>query len=194
MLLKQKAMVKLDIFQRLRIGEAVPFYDTDYFNITEACAATRKLLVQFNNASALDEMRSLLGAITDSEIDSTTTVFTPFHINYGKNTRFGKNVFVNMNCTFLDLGGIVIDDDVLIGPGVSIISESHPLPAAERKALTALQVHIKTGAWIGANATILVGVTVGENAVVAAGAVVSKDVPANTVVAGIPAKKIKSID
>jgi acetyltransferase-like isoleucine patch superfamily enzyme len=108
-------------------------------------------------------------------------------------TRIGKNVFINHDCTFLDIGGITIEDDVLIGPKVSVITESHPLNPAERKALLVKPVVIKQNAWIGAGAIILPGVTVGENAVVAAGAVVSKDVPANSVVAGIPAKVVKPI-
>jgi acetyltransferase-like isoleucine patch superfamily enzyme len=92
------------------------------------------------------------------------------------------------------LGGIIIEDDVMIAPKVSLISESHPLDPSERKALVLGKVHIKKNAWIGAAATILPGVTVGENAVVAAGAVVSKDVPDNTVVAGVPARVIKSFE
>lgn len=90
----------------------------------------------------------------------------------------------------VDLGGITIEDDVLIGPGVYLISVNHH----HRKELELKPVLIKKNAWIGAKATILPGVTVGENAVVAAGAVVTKDVPANTVVAGMPAKVIKKID
>ena len=91
----------------------------------------------------------------------------------------------------MDLGGITIEDDVLIGPKVSIITENHPINPDERKILDLKSVIIKRNTWIGANATILPGVTIGENSVVAAGAVVTKDVPTNTVVAGVPAKVIK---
>src|SRR5690625_84447 len=112
----------------------------------------------------------------------------------GKNTRIGKNVFINFDCIFLDLGGITIGDNVLIAPRVSLLSEGHPLSPAERKSLVPGQIEIKNGAWIGANATILSGVTIGENSVVAAGAVVSDDVPDNVVVGGIPAKVIREID
>lgn len=93
----------------------------------------------------------------------------------------------------MDLGGITIEDGVLIGPKVSLLSEGHPIEPEERHSLTVGHIHIKKNAWIGANATILQGVTIGENAIVAAGAVVSKDVPDNTIVGGIPAKIIKSI-
>jgi acetyltransferase-like isoleucine patch superfamily enzyme len=132
-----------------------------------------------------------LSYITGIQLDESTTVLPPLHINLGTFTRIGKNVFINHDCTFLDIGGITIEDDVLIGPKASLITESHPLNPAERKMLLVKPVVIKRNAWIGAGATILPGVTVGENAVVAAGAVVSKDVPDNSVVGGIPAKIIK---
>jgi acetyltransferase-like isoleucine patch superfamily enzyme len=183
-----------DIFQKLLSGKAVPFNDPDYFRITIACNNTRKVLVQLNAASDGDEIRSLLSKITGFEVDATTMVFPPFQINYGKNTKIGKGVFINFDCTFLDLGGIIIEDNVMLAPKVSLLSEGHPIAANERQTLTTGRIHIKKNAWIGANATILQGLTIGENAVVAAGAVVSKDVPANTVVGGIPAKVIKSIN
>ncbi len=182
-----------DIFQRLLNGEAVPFSDPDYFRIINACNETRKLLVQLNAASDGHEIMNLLRKITGFDVDATSMIFPPFQVNYGKNTRIGKNVFINFDCTFLDLGGITIDDQVMLGPKVSLLSEAHPLAATNRQTLTVGRIHIKKNAWIGANATILQGVTVGENAIVAAGAVVSKDVPANTVVGGIPAKHIKNI-
>jgi len=92
-----------------------------------------------------------------------------------------------------DLGGITLDDDVLIGPGASLISVNHQLEPAHRRELELQPIHISQNAWVGAKAIILPGITVGQNAVVAAGAVVTKDVPANTVVAGVPAKRIKTI-
>jgi acetyltransferase-like isoleucine patch superfamily enzyme len=135
----------------------------------------------------------LLSKITGAEIDETTTVFSPFYINYGKHTRIGKNVFINFDCVFLDLGGITIEDNVLIGPKVSLLSEGHGITVESRQSLIPKPILIKKNAWIGANATILPGVTIGENAIVAAGAVVSKDVPDNTIVGGVPAKIIKQI-
>jgi|SRR6476620_6228646 len=181
------------IFERLRNGETVSFHDPEYNQISEACVATKKLLLEMNTASEPRKIREMLAAITGAIIDGTVTVFTPFHVNYGKNTQFGKNIFVNFDCTFLDLGGIQIDDDVMLAPGVKLLSEGHPTTATERQHLTAGKIHIKKNAWIGSNAVILQGVTIGENSVVAAGAIVSKDVPDNSIVGGIPAKIIKSI-
>ncbi len=151
------------------------------------------MLVQLNNTAGTDEIRKLLSQITGTEIDESTIVFTPLHINYGKNTKIGKNVFINFDCIFLDLGGITIEDNVLIAPKVSLLSEGHPVSPEKRKSLTTGPIHIKKNVWIGANATIMQGVTIGENAIVGAGAVVTKNVPDNVIVGGIPAKIIKTI-
>ena len=182
-----------DIFDRLRNGEPIPSNDPQGYKMRDASYATKKLLIQMNNSSDPAEIRILLSRITNSEIDESVAVFTPLFINYGKHTKIGKNVFINFDCTFLDLGGITIEDNVLIAAKVNLLSEGHPLTPENRQSLVPGPIHIKKNAWIGANATILPGVTIGENAVVAAGAVVSKDVPDNTVVGGIPAKIIKGI-
>jgi acetyltransferase-like isoleucine patch superfamily enzyme len=181
-----------DIFERLRNGEPISSNDPEAYKLRETSFATRKLLVQMNSSFDPAEIRDLLSQITGSEIDESVAVFTPLYINYGKHTKIGKNVFINFDCVFLDLGGITIEENVLIAPKVSLLSEGHPLNPNDRQSLVPGHIHIRKNAWIGAGATILPGVTVGENAVVAAGAVVSKDVPANTVVGGVPAKVIKS--
>jgi acetyltransferase-like isoleucine patch superfamily enzyme len=183
-----------DIFEQLRAGETIASNNPESYKLREASFETRKLLVQMNNSSDAAEIRNLLSQITGSEIDESVAVFTPLYINYGKHTKIGKNVFINFDCVFLDLGGIAIEDNVLIAPKVSLLSEGHPVPPNERQSLVPGHIHIRKNAWIGAGATILPGVTVGENAVVAAGAVVSKDVPANTIVGGVPAKIIKTIE
>lgn len=182
-----------NIFERLRNGETISSNDTEAYKMREASFATKKLLVEMNNSSEPTEIRNILSQITDSEIDESVTIFTPFHINYGKHTKIGKNVFINFDCVFLDLGGITIEDNVLIAPKVSLLTEGHPIEPENRHSLTVGHIHIKKNAWIGANATILQGVTIGENAVVALGSVVSNDVPDNTIVGGIPAKILKTI-
>lgn len=183
----------VDIFERLRNGETISSKDPEAYQMMQASFATKQLLVQMNNASNPQEIRNLFGQITNSSIDESTTIFTPLHINYGKHTKVGKNVFINFDCVFLDLGGIAIEDNVLIAPKVSLLTEGHPTSIDDRHSLIPTPIHIKKNAWIGANATILPGVTIGENSIVAAGAVVSKDVADNTIVGGVPAKFIKNI-
>jgi acetyltransferase-like isoleucine patch superfamily enzyme len=182
-----------DIFLRLRNGETISSTDPQAYQLREASFATKQLLVQMNNASNSEVIRSLLSEITGTNIDQSVTVFTPFYINYGKHTQIGKNVFINFDCVFLDLGGITIEDNVLIAPKVSLLTEGHPTSINDRHALTPKPIHIKKNVWIGANATILPGVTIGENSIVAAGAVVYKNVADNTMVGGVPAKFIKNI-
>lgn len=186
-------MDKTDIFERLRKGETIPASDPQAYKMREASYVTKRILIEMNNSSDPAEIRNLLSQITDTAIDESVTIFTPFYINYGKHTEIGKNVFINFNCTLLDLGGITIEDNVLIAPNVSILSEGHPISPEERHSLISKSIHIKKNAWIGAGATILQGVTIGENSIVAAGSVVSMDIPDNTIVGGVPAKIIKTI-
>lgn len=187
------AIKQTDIFERLRSGEPIRLNDPEYFKINEVVDRTILLSQRLNNSVDQENTRQILGEITGQTIDESTTVFVPFYTNFGKFTCIGKNVFINHTCSFLDMGGITMEDDVLIGPRVNIVTENHPLDPTDRRALITKPVTIKRNAWIGAGATILPGVTIGENAVVAAGAVVSKDVPANTIVGGVPAKFIKNI-
>ncbi len=182
-----------DVLSRMRAGEAVPMDDPGYHIVGEAVNRTRELSVQLNNSTNMDQIRAILGEIIGRPVDETTTVFTPFYTNYGGNIILGRNVFINHLCSFLDLGGITIEDNVMVGPRVSISSENHPVSISDRKTLVPAAVTIRKNAWIGAGAIILPGVTVGENSVVAAGAVVREDVPDNTVVGGIPARELKKI-
>ena len=158
----------------------------------DASYVTKALLVQMNNSSDPAEIRDLLGQVTGSEIDESVAVFTPLYVNYGKHTKIGKNVFINFDCVYLDLGGITIEDDVLLAPNVPLLTEGHPISPQDRQSLIPKPIHIKKNAWIGANGHTSRG-NIGENAIVATGAVVSKDVLDNTIVGGIPAKVIKHI-
>lgn len=182
-----------DIFDRLKAGEPIRLNDPEYFKIQEIVDRTIRLSAQLNTSTSIDLIRERLSDIIGTTLDENTTVFTPFYTNFGQFISIGKNVFINHACSFLDMGGITIEDHVLIGPKVNLITESHPLNLSDRRALIGKPILIQRNAWVGAGATILPGVTIGENAVVAAGAVVSKNVPANTVVGGIPAKIIKTI-
>jgi len=105
-------------------------------------------------------MRQLLSDVTEAQVDPSTTVLVPSHISLGIFTRIGKNVFINHDCTFLDVGGITIEDDVLIGPKANLLSESHPLNPLEQKVLWVKPVVIKQNVWIRAGATILPGVPI----------------------------------
>lgn len=183
----------MDIFQKMLAGGLIDTTTNEFSNVYAVVNETIVASVLLNASSNTSEIRERLCGIIGKTIDETTTIFTPFHTNFGKHISIGKNVFINHGCSFLDLGGITIEDNVLIGPKVNLISENHPTDPSQRKSLLLNSILIKNNAWIGAGATILPGVTIGENAIVAAGAVVNKDVLANTIVGGIPAKFIKEI-
>ena len=182
------------MIEKLLKGGIVSNDDEIMKQVFEVVNKTMFLSQQLNNSTNIDEAREKLGKIIATSIDKSTTIFIPFHTNFGRHIFIGKNVFINHGCSFLDLGGITIEDDVMIGPQVNIITENHPVDPKSRKSLELKSVTIKRNAWIGANATILPGVIIGENSIVAAGAVVTKDVPDNTIVGGVPAKLIKKIE
>jgi acetyltransferase-like isoleucine patch superfamily enzyme len=187
-------MKQKDIFERMQAREPIRKDDPEYGKFSDVVSRTIRLCVRMNaTATDADQVREMLSEITGIEIDESTVVFPPFYTNFGQSIRLGKNVFINHACSFLDIGGITIEDDVQIGPRVNITSENHPIDPNDRKTLILAPVIIRRNAWIGAAATILPGVTIGENAIVAAGAVVSKDVTANTIVAGVPAKVVKTL-
>ena len=169
----------------------------DYVGSNELYADVQRcmrLVAEMNTGYHTEaEVREYLRQITGSEVDETVRVFPPFNINYGRKTTFGKGSFVNFGCTFLALGGITLGEGAFIAPHCVLATEYHPEDPAHRHELRTKPIVIGRNAWIGANATILAGVTVGENAIVAAGAVVSKDVPDNTIVGGVPAKVIREI-
>lgn len=167
---------------------------TELKNITVTALQNQDRLQKLNNGSPSQaEIRQVLTKITGHQIDDSVEIRLPIRSDYGANLKIGKGVFINSGAMFTDLGGIEIADNVLIGPNVTIVSVNHPLDPAQRRGVELKPVKIEEKAWLGANSTVLPGITVGKNAVIAAGAVVTKDVPANAVVAGVPAKVIKQI-
>ena len=140
-----------------------------------------------------DEVRALFAELTGREIDKSFLLIPPFYTAGGGEIRVGRNVFVNQNCTFYDLGGLDIGDEVMIGPNVQLITTGHSLDPAMRKTTIGKPIVIGRNVWIAAGATVIGGVTIGENSVVAAGSVVTRDVPPNTLVASNPARVIRKI-
>ena len=161
-------------------------------NIKRAMAITANLnRLTFNDA---DEVRALFSELIGKKVDDSFVLIPPFYTAGGVDISVGRNVFVNQNCTFYDLGGLDIADDVMIGPNVSIITSGHPIEPSRRRAFTtAKPIVIERNVWIAAGATIIGGVTVGENSVVGAGSVVTRNVPPNTLVGGNPAGVIRLI-
>lgn len=141
-----------------------------------------------------EETRALFEELIGSPVDETFQLFVPFYTDFGKNIHLGKNVFINGGCHFQDQGGITLGDGALIGHNVVLATLNHDMSPKKRQTLHPAPIVIGNNVWVGSNATILPGVTIGDGAIVAAGAVVTKDVPRNTVVGGVPAKVIKTIE
>ncbi len=185
----------MDILERDRSGQPVSSLEPEYAVIRDILREAGRIVFEINSSyHDDDEMRRLFSKLTGVEIDGSFIVRPPFYADFGRNIRVGRNVFINHGCTFMDRGGITLEDDVLIAPKVNLVTLNHLLNPAERRTTVCAPITIKRNAWIGLGATIMPGVTVGENAVVAASALVTRNVPANTVAAGIPAKSVRHID
>lgn len=155
-------------------------------------ARSSRLCFHINQTEPMTEkIRELLDTLFEGRLDKTSVIFPPMQIDMANKVTIGKNVFINHNIICMARGSIVIEDDVMIGPGVSLLTANHDFD--DHRVLLCSPIHIKKNAWIGSRAILLPGVTIGENAVVAAGAVVTKDVEANTVVGGNPAKVLKRL-
>ena len=110
------------------------------------------------------------------------------------NIKLGKNVFINACCRFQDQGGITIGDGTLVGHNVTIATLNHDYNPNNRASITPKPVKIGKNVWIGSDSTILPGVEIGDGAIIGAGSVVTKNVPANTIAAGNPARIIRKIE
>ena len=157
-------------------------------------AVAQRILAQYNATDARDAagrmalLRRLLGAVGDNP-----DILPRFHCDYGYNIRVGRNCFINYNCVFLDCAPIEIGDDLQMGPAVQLYTATHPLDRAQRLAGWELAKPIRVGnaVWIGGGAIVLPGVTIGDGAVIGAGSVVTRDIPANAVAVGNPARIVR---
>ncbi|MCE3200361.1 sugar O-acetyltransferase [Paenibacillus sonchi] len=138
-----------------------------------------------------DELiRSILG-----HTGKNVYIEPPFHCDYGSNISVGENFYANFNCTILDVGKVVMGENVMFAPNVSIYTAGHPVHPDSRNSGYEYGIAITIGnnVWIGGNAIINPGVTIGHNVVIGAGSVVTKDIPDNVIAAGSPCRVIREI-
>ncbi|MCA0144596.1 sugar O-acetyltransferase [Blastococcus sp. LR1] len=165
--------------------------------IAEASARALDLADAYNATSVRQGplrqqlLAELLGAIGEG-----TEIRPPLRVDYGSNLRIGARCFANFGLVALDVAAITIGDDVQIGPNVQLLTPTHPVePGPRRDKWEAAQpITIGDNVWLGGGAIVLPGVTIGENTVVGAGAVVPKDLPANAIAVGNPARVVRTLD
>ena len=183
-----------ELLDYLNAGKTLASGSPMFQKMVEVSAETRRLVAEMNAGwREPEEIREFMARITGGNAGPGLRIFPPFFTDFGKNIRLGADVFINSGCCFQDQGGITIGDRALIGHQVVIATINHGMAADERADNRLAPVKIGANVWIGAHATILPGVTIGDNAIVAAGAVVHRDVAANSIVAGCPAKFVKNI-
>lgn len=172
-------------------------YDANHApSLIQARLTTKQKLKVYNDtdpadlASRTDQLKALLGRTGVSLL-----IEQPFRCDYGSNIEVGENFYANFNLVVLDANKVVIGDNVFIGPNVGLHTSGHPLDCARRNAGLeyALPIHIGDNVWIGAGVNVMPGITIGRNSIIGAGSVVTKDVPANVVAAGVPCRVIKSV-
>jgi acetyltransferase-like isoleucine patch superfamily enzyme len=190
------AQMELNEFlEHLNCGEVVLGGSEVHQYMHKASQEALRITAELNGSyHTPDEILTLFSELTGKIMDASFRLFPPFYTDCGKNITVGKRVFINSCCRFQDQGGITIGDGALIGHNVVLATLNHGLAPGKRQDLHPAPIIIGNNVWVGASATILPGVTVGENAVIAAGAVVTKDVPPNAVVGGVPAKGIKTLE
>ena len=154
------------------------------------------LLRDFNDTRRGDPKRREIMERLFGEVGEDVYLEPPVHANWGISTHFGAHTYANFNLTLVDDGEIFIGDHTMIGPNVTLITTGHPIrpDLRERVAQFSEPIRIGRNVWIGANVTVLTGVTIGDNAVIGACSLVTRDVPADCVAVGTPARVVREID
>lgn len=186
--------MKLEAFLQ-HVKERKPLNTPEIYEfMNRASDEARRITFELNGAyHSMPEVRDLFARLFGKPVDPSFRVFPPFYTDFGKNITVGKNVFINACCHFQDQGGITLGDNCLVGHNVVFATLNHGFAPEERQSMLPAPIVVGRNVWIGSNSTILQGVTIGDNSIIAAGSVVTKDVPANAIVAGVPARFIRSI-
>jgi maltose O-acetyltransferase len=180
--------------ERMLAGDLYVFDDPE---LAEANAAALDLMASYNATTARQEplrrvlLEQLLGAVGED-----TVIRPPLYVDYGSHLRIGARTFFNFGLVALDVATITIGDDVQIGPNVQLLTPTHPVEPGPRrdKWEAARPITIGDNVWLGGGVIVLPGVTIGENTVVGAGSVVTRDLPADVVAVGNPARVVRAID
>ena len=183
-----------ELLERFNSGETIGTDPEVIIAMRDQIQSNRRYLFEINNQwHEPDEITELFALLTGKEPGEGFRINPPFFTDFGKNITIGRNVFINAGCSFQDQGGITIGDRTFIGHNVVLATLDHDLDPDKRLLMHPSPINIGENVWIGSNVTVTRGVTIGDNSVIAAGAVVTKNVPANVVAGGVPAKVIKHL-
>ena len=164
--------------------------------ISEAKIHARSLCQKLN-AIPVEDTHKIQEAAKElfAECGDELCLKPPFYCDFGYTIHIGRSVLINFQCVFLDCAPITIGDNCFIGPNCGFYTVNHPLDPERRNEgyVYGRPITLKENVWIGGGSTILSGVTIGKNSVVGAGSVVTKDVPDNVIVAGNPARILRSL-
>ena len=181
--------------QRQRMFAGDPYLADDP-ELREDRRRAMRLLEAYNCCPADDPLgrRRILEELL-AALGCDSVIRPPFYCDYGYNLRIGARTFANFGLVALDVAAITIGDDVQIGPNVQLLTPTHPVEPEARRAKweAAEPIAIADNAWLGGGVIVLPGVSIGENTVVGAGAVVTRDLPANVVAVGNPARVVRSL-
>ena len=165
-------------------------------SIFEEMAEIKDLCFKYNQVipSNKEARNEILEEILQNKTENVN-IWSPFQCFHGKNIRLGKNFFANHNFIVIDMCEVIIGDDVMIGPNVTITTASHPKSPRQRKENIEFgaKVIIEDGVWISSGVTICPGVTIGKNSIIGAGSIVTKSIPANVVAYGTPCRVTEKI-
>lgn len=186
-------VIRMKMTNRERRDAQLAYISDD--SVFEEQIVCRKLLQKLNfmDRSDFDGIRSVVKKLLGRS--DGAFINPPFYCDYGKNIEAGKHLFVNYNCTILDVAKVKIGDNCLLAPNVAIYTAGHPVHPDTRASMYEYgkEVTIGDNVWIGGNAVICPGVHIGNNVVIGAGSVVTKDIPDWAIAAGNPCKVIRLI-
>ena len=187
-------MVSLEDFNRAAATGFIAFDSEEMMVCHTGAQEAMKITTELNSRyHTPEEVVDIFRKLTGRDVPDSFRCFPPFYTDFGKNIHLGEHVFINAGCKFQDQGGLFIGRGTHIGHNVVIATLNHREDPKHRADLLPAPVVIGEDCWIGSNSTILPGVTIGDGAIVGAGAVVTKDIPAGMVAAGVPARVIRKI-
>jgi acetyltransferase-like isoleucine patch superfamily enzyme len=187
-------MLNMTVFDKLREGRAMDIRDPEYVRDAHtefARCAEICHKIRMTDPGDIETIKALEKELFGGKMPDSSYLTPPFDIDCGCRMILGENVFANHHLTAMSVGTVIIEDGVMMGPGVGLFTVNHE-PRNIRTIMTK-EIHIRKNAWIGARVSILPGVTIGEGAIVGTGSIVTKDIPDYCVAVGNPARVIKKI-